>query len=120
MKVRTLLVPGLAGAAVVAAYFCGVYIGSYDAKKLYANLMEQSHAEESGERLWMMHKAAVLLREKRSDDALRVLDQFSDVYVASVAKCLEAPECASRLGSAQRQMELRDIVRYHSKVKKNT
>jgi len=120
MKIRTLLVPGLAGVAMVAAYFCGVYVGSYDAKKLYASVLEQSHEEENGERLWMMHKAAVLLREKRSDYALRMLDQFSDVYVASVAKCLEAPECASGLGSAQRQMELRDIVRYRSKVKKST
>jgi hypothetical protein len=68
----------------------------------------------------MMHKAAVLLREKRSEDALRVLDQFSDIYVASVAKCLDVPECAPRLGSPQRQTELRDIVRYRSKVKRST
>jgi len=105
---------------MLVAYFAGVYVGSYDAKKLYGSVLEQSHAEESGERLWMMHKAAVLLREKRPEEALRVLDQFSDIYVVSVSKCLDAPECASRLGSTQRQMELRDIVRYRSKVKKST
>jgi hypothetical protein len=120
MKVRTFLVPGLAGAAVVAAYFAGMHVGSDDANKLYSKVMEQSHAEENGERLWMMHKAAVLLREKRSEDALRVLDQFSDIYVASVAECLDVPECAARLGSARRQMELREIVRYRSKAKKST
>ena len=119
MELRRLLVPVLAGLAVVAAYRAGIYVGSHDERKLTSRVLEQSLAEEHGERLWMMQKAAVLLREKRPEDALQILDRFSDIYVASVAKCLDAPQCAPRLGSAQRQMELRDIVHYRSKVKKS-
>ena len=101
MKALNLILPIAAAVSVTGAYFAGHYVGSYDAQKMHVRANGLQDSSERADRLYFAGKIADLLRDSKSVDALRVLEQFARIDAPAVDKCMKASDCSWWIAATQ-------------------
>ncbi|SHM54009.1 hypothetical protein [Rhizobacter sp. OV335] len=85
-----------AGAIFIGgAFFAGHYIGRHDAEQRQALATAWEQGADAAEKLRVAESALALLRESKSADAARVLDQYAQRQVQPVSTCFKSPDCAT-------------------------
>ena len=94
MKPLKFILPIAVAVSVAGAYLAGRYVGEYDAQKLHARAGKLQALSESASQLYIVGAVADLLKDAKSLDALRVLEQYARVQAPAVDACLKAPNCS--------------------------
>jgi hypothetical protein len=101
MKALNLILPFSVAIAVSGAFFAGRYIGEYDAEKLHAGSLQLQLATESADRLYIVGAVADLLKNSKSAEALRALEQYAKVQAPAVQECLKAADCSCWVAASE-------------------
>lgn len=115
VSAKTLLVPVLAGAAILGSYLAGQYVGAHDTRKVYEKALTKIAADASAEKLWFASEAMRLITDANADGAHQMLAQYANLQVGQVSACLGDVSCASTLGGEDKVKQLRALVVTHSK-----
>jgi len=94
MKPLNLILPITVAVFVAGAYLAGRYVGDYDAQKIHALAGKLQASSESANLLYIAGAVADLLKDSKSSDALRVLEQYARVQAPAVDACLKASDCS--------------------------
>ena len=106
MKPATVILPLTVGLAIVGAFFAGRYVGAYDAGKLHARGAQLQFASERADRLHFSGAIAGLLRESKTAEALRVVEQQARVDAPAVQECLQASGCKRWVSASEERSEV--------------
>ena len=101
MKALNLVLPLVVAASIAGAFFAGRYVGSYDAQQVHARATGLTVASESADRLYIAGGLADLLKNSKSLDALRVVEQYARVQAPTVGECLNTPGCSGWIASSE-------------------
>ena len=112
MKALNLILPIAVAVSVAGAYFAGRYVGDYDAQKMHARAGGLQVSSERADRLYIAGRVADLLKDSKSLDALRVLEQFARLDAPAVDECMKASDCSWWIAaSEERRIALERYVK---------